>query len=42
MQFMHFSTIFAILLCWRFGYLGDPVLPTRRGVSWDVVTEYAY
>ena len=25
-----------------FGNLGDPVLPTLRGVSGDVVTVYAY
>ena len=30
------------LLCWRFGDLGDPVVPTLRGVSGDVVTVYAY
>ena len=40
MQFMHFSTIFAMLAV--FGDLGDPVVPTLRGVSGDVVTVYAY
>ena len=32
------------LLCYvgGFGDLGDPVVPTPRGVSGDVVTLYAY
>ena len=37
MQFMHFSAIFAM-----FVDLGDPVVPTLRGASGDVVTVYAY
>ena len=36
-QFMHFSAIFAM-----FVDLGDPVVPTLRGASGDVVTVYAY
>ena len=40
MQFMHFSAIFGYV--GGFGNLGDPVLPTPRGVSGDVVTVYAY
>ena len=28
--------------CWRFGDLGDPMLPTLKGVSGDVVTVYGY
>ena len=39
MRFMLFSAIFAML---GFGDLGDPVVPTVRGVSGDVVTAYAY
>ena len=41
MQFMHFSSIH---FCYvgGFGDLGDPVLPTLRGVSGDVVSVYAY
>ena len=34
---MHFSAIFAM-----FVDLGDPVVPTLRGASGDVVTVYAY
>ena len=37
MQFMPFSAIFAM-----FVDLGDPVVPTLRGASGDVVTVYAY
>ena len=39
-QFMHFFSH----LCYvgGFGNHGDPVLPTLRGVSGDVVTAYAY
>ena len=40
MQFMHFPAIFAmlaVLATW-----GDPVVPTLRGVSGDVVIVYAY
>ena len=37
MQLMHFSAIFAM-----FVDLGDPVVPTLRGASGDVVTVYAY
>ena len=37
MQFMHFLAIFAM-----FVDLGDPVVPTLRGASGDVVTVYAY
>ena len=40
MQFMHFFSHF-----WYVGGfcdLGDPVVPTPRGVSGDVVTVYAY
>ena len=37
MQFMHFSAIFAMVVD-----LGDPVVPTLRGASGDVVTVYAY
>ena len=40
MQFMHFSAIFFYV--GSFGNLGDPVLPSLRGVSRDVVTVYAY
>ena len=40
MQFMHFSAILDYV--GGFGDLGDPVLPTLRGVSGDVVTVYAY
>ena len=36
MQFLHFLAIFSCV--GSFGYLGDPVLPTLRGVSRDVVT----
>ena len=36
-QSMHFSPIFAMLVVF-----GDPVLPTLRVVSGDVVTVYAY
>ena len=36
-QFMHFLAIFGM-----FVDLGDPVVPTLRGASWDVVTVYAY
>ena len=39
MQFMLFSAIFAN---GSFGDLGDPVVPTLRGVSGDVVIVYAY
>ena len=39
-QCMHFSAIFAMLA--GFGNLGDPVVPTLRGVSGDVVTVYPY
>ena len=39
MQFMHFSAIFAMLAVLN---LGDPVVPTLRGASGDVVTVYAY
>ena len=35
-------TFHPFLLCWRFGDLGDRVLPTLRGVSGEVVTVYAY
>ena len=38
MQCLLFS---AILLCYT-GHLGDPVVPTLRGASKDVVTVYAY
>ena len=41
MQFMHFPAIFAIYVG-SVGDLGDPVVPTLRGVSGDVVTVYAY
>ena len=34
---LHFSAIFAM-----FVDLGDPVVPTLRGASGDVVTVYAY
>ena len=40
MQFMHFLAFF-----WYVGSfcdLSDPVVPTLRGVSGDVVTVYAY
>ena len=39
-QFMQFSAI----LCYvgSFGDLGDPVVPTPRGVSGDIVTAYGY
>ena len=40
MPFMHFFSH-----CWYvggFGDLGDPVVPTLRGASGDVVTLYAY
>ena len=40
MQFMQFSAIFGILTV--FGDLNDPMLPTLRGVSGDVVTVYAW
>ena len=40
MQFVHFSAIFCYF--GGFGDLGNPVPPTLRGVSWDVVTVYAY
>ena len=39
MQFMHFSAIFGVC---GFGDLGDPVVPTLRGVSGDIVRVYAY
>ena len=41
MQSMHFSFSH---FCYvgGFGDLGDPVVPTLRGVSGDVVTVYAY
>ena len=38
-QFVHFSAIFGMLA--GFGDLGEPVVPTLRGVSGDVVTVYA-
>ena len=38
--------VYALFSCFRyigdFGGLGDPVLPTLRGVSGEVVTVYAY
>ena len=37
-QFMQFSACYV----GGFGDLGDPVLPTVRGVSGDVVIVYAY
>ena len=40
MQFMHFLAIFAML--GGFGDPFDPVVPTLRSVSGDVVTVYAY
>ena len=40
MRFMHFSAFFAHV--GGFCDLGDPVVPTPRGVSGDVVTEHAY
>ena len=40
MQFMHFSAIFGMLGV--MATLGDPVVPTLRGVSGDVVTVHAY
>ena len=40
MQFMHFFSHFCYV--GGFGNLRDPVLPTPRGVSGDVVTVYAY
>ena len=40
MQFMHFFGHFCYV--GGFGDLGDPMLPTLRGVSGDVVTVYAY
>ena len=40
MQFMHFSGLFCYV--GGFGDLGDPVVPTLRGASGDVVTVYAY
>ena len=39
-QFMHFSANFAMTAF--LGDLSDPVVPTLRGVSGDVVTVYAY
>ena len=47
MQFMHFSAIFAMLAVlapWghRAPWPRDPVVPTLRGVSGDVVTVYDY
>ena len=39
MQFIQFLAIFAIL---PVADLGDPVVPTLRGVSGDVVIVYAY
>ena len=38
MQFMHFFSHFV----GGFGDLGDPVVPTLRGVSGNVVRVYAY
>ena len=40
MQFMHFFSHFWYV--GGFGDLGDPVVPTLRGASGDVVTVYAY
>ena len=40
MQFMQVFSHFWYVGC--FGDLGDPVVPTPRGVSGDVVTVYAY
>ena len=40
MQFMHFFNHFWYV--GGFGGLGDPVVPTLRAVSGDVVTVYAY
>ena len=40
MQFMHFFSHFCYV--GAFGDLGDPVVPTPRGVSGDVVIVYAY
>ena len=40
MQFMHFFDHFCYV--GGFGDLGDPVVPTLRGVSGVVVTVYAY
>ena len=37
MQFVHFSANVG-----GFGDLGDPVVPTLRGMSGDVATVYAY
>ena len=39
-QFMHFFSHFWYV--GGFGDLSDPVVPTLRGVSGDVVTVYAY
>ena len=40
MQFMHFFIHFCYV--GSFGDPGDPVVPTLRGVSGDVVTVYTY
>ena len=40
LQFMHFFSHFRYV--GGFGDLGDPVVPTLRGASGDVVTVYAY
>ena len=40
MQFMHLFGHFRYV--GGFGDLGDPVVPTLRGASGDVVTLYAY
>ena len=40
LQFMHVFSHFCYV--GGFGNLGDPVVPTLRGVSGDVVTVYAY
>ena len=40
MQFMRFFSHFCYV--GGFGDLGDPVVPTLRGVSGDIVTVYAY
>ena len=40
MQFMHFFSHFCYV--GGLGDLGDPVVPTPRDVSGDVVTVYAY
>ena len=40
MQFMHFSAIFAMLAVLATSV--NPVVPTLRGASGDVVTVYAY